>query len=612
VIIAAIIWLSLTLLTTEILSLWNGLRFPYIVVFWSLTSLAVGYWLFTRRERLKKHVFKLPSQSDWLVYAFLIAICVLIGLSGVMAIISPPNNPDSLSYHLSRQIYWLQQGSLDHFYTANDRQIMMPPLSEIIGLHFMILSQGDFWANLPQWFSYGLAIIAASLIARELGASLRGQIFSAFLVATIPIAFLQASNSKNDLMLGMLLLILTWQVFFYTNRNNLGYPGLLLIGCNLGLMWMVKGTGLIYSVPVMMFLGFLMLQRLKFQIWKPVLLISLPALVLCAGHYSRNYSWYGSPIGTTQRPGYDLVVETAGIKALTSNIVRNLSLHLAAPNTTWNKILYKYIRSIHHWIGIDINDPQTTYWAKKLNFYISYSPHSEISAAAPIHSLAGIVLPFILLTLRFKKRLLWWSLYAICISSFILFCFSIKWQPWHARLHIPIFLLLAPLTAAILTEIKNGHLVAAITACLCIMVILPALRSSSRPVFASQNIFNLPRLDLEYRTFPHWKKPQMMIYELINTLKPQSVKFDFEWAWQYPIQKRLIFSKNPAPRFWGQVSNHQDSQPPDMVICFEEDPCERNLGEAILSEYIISATKYHPFRVLLKKSFLIDISQPNA
>lgn len=97
-----------------------------------------------------------------------------------------------------------------------------------------------------------------------------------------------------------------------------------------------------------------------------------------------------------------------------------------------------------------------------------------------------------------------------------------------------------------------------------------------------------------------------MIYELINTLKPQCVKFDFEWAWQYPIQKRLLFSKNPTPHFWGQVSN-KDSQVPDIVVCYEEDPCESNLGEAILSEYIISATKYHPFRVLLKKSFLIDI-----
>ena len=222
-----------------------------------------------------------------------------------------------------------------------------------------------------------------------------------------------------------------------------------------------------------------------------------------------------------------------------------------------------------------------------------------------------MVLPFFLLILPFRKRLLWWSFYAICVSTFILFCLTIKWQPWHARLHIPIFLMLAPLTAAIVTEIKFGHLVTVTTACLCVLVILPALHASSRPVFASQNIFNTSRLDLEYRTFPHWKKPQMMIYELIDTLKPQCVKFDFEWAWQYPIQKRLTFSKKNAPRFWGQVSN-EISQLPDIVVCYEEDPCEKNLGDVSLSEYIISSAKYHPFRVLLKKSFLVDISPPTA
>ena len=610
-IIAAIIWMTATLLVTEIFSLWHGLQFTYLVFYWSLASLLSGYWLFVRRETLKKQVLKVRSNGDWLVIAFLVVILVLIGLSAVMAIWSPPNNPDSLSYHLSRQIYWLQQGSLDHFYTPNDRQIMMPPLSEIIGLHFMILAQGDFWASLPQWFSYVLAIVAASLIARELGASLRGQMFSAFLVATIPIAFLQASNSKNDLMLGMLLLILTWQVIQLINKNNMGLPCWIFIGCNLGLIWMVKGTGLIYSLPIMIFLGLILLWRWKSQIWKPIIFISLPALVLCGGHYSRNYLWYGNPLGTTQRPGYDLIVESVSVKSMTSNILRNLSLHFAAPNTTWNNTLYNHIRSIHDWIGIDMNDPRTTYWAEKLMFYVSYSPHSEISAPAPVHTIASIVLLFLLLILFFKKRLLWWSIYAICISIFILFCLSIKWQPWHARLHIPILLLFAPLTATVLTEIKYGHLVAVTIAGLCILVILPALQSSSRPVFASQNIFNISRLDLEYRTFPHWKKPQMMIYELINTLKPQCVKFDFEWAWQYPIQKRLIFSKNPAPFFWGQVSN-KVSQFPDIVVCYEEDPCESNLGEDILPKYIISATKYHPFRVLLKKSFLIDISQRNA
>jgi hypothetical protein len=38
---------------------------------------------------------------------------------------------------------------------------------------------------------------------------------------------------------------------------------------------------------------------------------------------------------------------------------------------------------------------------------------------------------------------------AIMVGGVALFCLLLKWQPWGARLHLPVFLVLAALTARV-------------------------------------------------------------------------------------------------------------------------------------------------------------------
>jgi hypothetical protein len=72
------------------------------------------------------------------------ASVVLIVIALVTAVMAPPSTVDVLNYHGPRQLMWLQQGSLAHFLTVNDRQLMMPPLAEVIDLQFLALTGGDY------------------------------------------------------------------------------------------------------------------------------------------------------------------------------------------------------------------------------------------------------------------------------------------------------------------------------------------------------------------------------------------------------------------------------------------------------------------------------------
>lgn len=607
-IIAFIIWSSGILVCTELLSMFHGVAFRPLVITYTCVNGVLALWIYQRRHLINLNTFEnfQLDKLSWLLIAFMIFLIIIAAL---MAFICPPNNPDSLSYHLSRQIYWMQQRSLDHFLTPNDRQIMMPPLAEIIGLHFRILSNGDFWANLPQFLSYILCAITASLIARELGANKRNQIFASFLVLTIPMAFHQASNTKNDLLLGLLLMALAWQLLRYINSSILTWVNWILIGLNLALLWMVKGTGLLYSVPVMLSFGAVFLHRHGRLSWKPIIVISTISLLLSFGHYSRNYHWYGSIFGDVKRPGYDLTIKTPTLKTLSSNIIRNLSLHFGSPYSYLNAGHHRIIKKLHDWLQIDINEPATTYWASKIQFSVGYAPQIETKAPAPIHLIAAILVPFLILAFKSRKPSLMLFYWSLPFFSFVLFCLFVKWQPWHSRLQLPLFCLVSPAIAVCLAEAKKRHIFSAAFAFLLLLTMLPALNSYSRPVFKPRNIFNSHTFHLQYRNWPGLEQPQLEIYELIKNLRPSCIQFDLEWEWQYPIQQMILSNTTPPPHFWGQISPYQ-SPPPDMVIARAAGSEKSLFDQKSAAKSMIKMERYHPFIVFVDKSLISSKNKP--
>ena len=77
---------------------------------------------------------------------------------------SPPNNWDSMSYHLSRIQYWIQGSGIHFFDTNNFRQNLFSPLSEFIILHTQILSDTDLFANLVQWVCYIINMVTKGFV----------------------------------------------------------------------------------------------------------------------------------------------------------------------------------------------------------------------------------------------------------------------------------------------------------------------------------------------------------------------------------------------------------------------------------------------------------------
>jgi hypothetical protein len=154
-------------LGTELLSLGHGIGRVGVALWWAIPAVALAYAHLTLRASRPSPPSPLPPAL--LDRALLAAVLGLLGWAFVQAVLAPPNNVDALSYHLPRQVYWLQQGSVAHYPTSVLRALTMPPLAEYAGLHLAALSGGDRWHNLVQWTAMVGTLVAVTGLARLLG-----------------------------------------------------------------------------------------------------------------------------------------------------------------------------------------------------------------------------------------------------------------------------------------------------------------------------------------------------------------------------------------------------------------------------------------------------------
>ncbi len=201
---AALCWGVIVVVMTELLSLGNMLTFEAMSIAWAAVILAaIGQY-----ARLFQHGRPSAPVSSRQLFAFDLAmlgsILLIVTLVGILALVAAPNNFDSMTYHMSRVVHWMQNRSVDFYATSIQRQLYQKPWAEYAILHLQLLSGGDRLANVIQWLAMIGSIGGVTLVARQLGADKRGQIFTAVVCATIPMGILQGSSHSERLRCSLL------------------------------------------------------------------------------------------------------------------------------------------------------------------------------------------------------------------------------------------------------------------------------------------------------------------------------------------------------------------------------------------------------------------------
>jgi len=136
---------------TELLSVFHALTFWPLLIWWG-APVSLLVWFCSQAPGLT-----LPERTrDPILLTAIAATALLLMLTLVSGLLAVPSNWDALSYHLPRQVYWIQQQHVGFFATGDVRMLTMPPLAEYIGVQLMILSGGDYWVHSIQWLAYAI------------------------------------------------------------------------------------------------------------------------------------------------------------------------------------------------------------------------------------------------------------------------------------------------------------------------------------------------------------------------------------------------------------------------------------------------------------------------
>ena len=600
---AALLCTTWMLLGTESLALVDSLAFGPVLGWWILGSALSLAWYAKERRHRHHAVSSRPKRLDWLEGSLLVVLAFFTLTALITAVLSPPNNYDTMTYHMARQVYWIQQANIEHYPSNSLRQLFMPPLAEFWGVNLYILAGNDRWANMVQWIAYVFGMVAIAQIARSLGASRRGQLIAACIGASNPMAWLNASSPKNDLLVALWVLCVAAFGLRVVRKRTCTWLDAMVIGWTVGLLALTKGTAAVFALPVCVIVGGAILWSERWRAVPIALVILLFSVLPCVGHFNRNYNMFGNPSGPVEpeNEGTSLYTnQSHSAGDLTSNVIRNMTLHLGLPFEEWNTWLQETSYALHDALELDPNKEDITW--KKMPYTVVYLPGSENNAGALAHFLLSLVIPFWAWRLvanepDIQRKWLVRAWTFVPVVGFLLFCAVFRWQPWHARLHIPIFGLLAPLAGLCLGRMHAGAWGTALVVGFSVVWFIPSMPNVTRPFWGERNIFTTDRVEQRFSIRRQWLPGSKLMVDVAQAIDAREIGFHMGHnEYQHPLMQMMREQLGDGVRFVNvnakAVSNPENTRySPDMVIRTRTSWHELQVNESVY----ISAARYGIF-----------------
>lgn len=361
-----------------------------------------------------------PTGVQWTLVPLLVLLCIT-------AVVYPPTNWDSMTYHMARVAYWIQNRSVAYYPTGIQRQNQMGPGAEYLILFLQIVSGSDRWANLVQFICYVIAIVATGSLSRLAGLSRSLSPWAQIFVAALPMAILEATSTQNDLVAtSMTLAILAAAIPFLRRARPWQTRDLALLTGIVCSGFLVKPTSILAAVPfllsgiVIVALSLLRKKRKLADVRRAVLLSAVVGLIVVGPDVYRKYQATRSPLGSAP----ELLTSADGWKVRMVNSITSSCQHALFPEKM-ELLIQRTASSLLHY--------------KPTLFCHNVFRFNEDRVGNPLQALMTVVLLGGVLALGWRnhrKR----TLIAISpLFAWLVFHWYVRNQEWLSRLHTPLF-----------------------------------------------------------------------------------------------------------------------------------------------------------------------------
>jgi hypothetical protein len=473
-----------------------------------------------KREKIKLSVLSVGSQKVKIPkkernILFLILFLSILPLL-LLTIFIPPNNWDSMAYHLPRIEHWIQNKNIYPYPTNIVRQVLTSPLSEYIIANFQILASTDAFSNVVQFVSFILILFSATLIFSILKIGLKGQFFLLLALLSLPMMLFQATTTQTDLLASFFFIsFILFALLIIQTEDNFN-TNFIFLALSLTLGILTKYHIAIFAAPIVIYLLFVLLKKkTNANTIFAVLISCLTIAIILVPLFVRNIYFFGSITGKDLfDENATIVNSTISLQNMVSNSFKHIVDFISLPINGYNNILFSVNHSLHNLIGVSENMPGNN-WAGEpftVNNYLN-----EDTAGSIIHALLIILSLALVFKSKHKTKLI--LLFAYCFIAFSLYGLLFRYTPFDIRLLLPILILLIIIsTYLIYTRITNKYIINALMFLFLIISIFPVYFNRAKPIIGNpfylrRVLTNSPKGDIDITTLrllPATKKEEIL------------------------------------------------------------------------------------------------------
>lgn len=469
-------------------------------LFWVLLLIIALWKALIYKANLKVINLLFSGFKEWFGIASLgektlvITTLVITAFNLLCSITLYPFNWDSMTYHLTRVMYFIQHQNTDFFDANFWTQITYPIYGSYLNIAFLMLFGDERGMNLVQYISGIFASLSVVGISLLISGRLIASFLSGCIFLNLTVVNLQMTTTQVDLLMASLLgcsiYFLIWWI--RDRKIHFAFFASLSFAISLG----VKGSGFLY-VPALLvvLITFLFMSHSIKKIYHLFLVFILCVFVFFTSGYYQNLVIFGNATGP------EIVLKAHSFKGLPLSRILKLGLENTVrfssqfisldglppvgPFSGLHKGMQKLFIYPFQMVGIDVYNDE----AVRVPFIIDRpQAHEDLS----FWGILGIlVLLSVFLSFFTKKFSAFLPLSLGAVFFFLTQSFAGQYDPWRGRFFIACAIFAVP-ACTIIWQLKKKNRIFSLI--LSLLLIVSSFSSVTTLVLRKQR----PLVDIHY------------------------------------------------------------------------------------------------------------------